>query len=46
MEFFEEMAKNSAVCKASLWLRYVDDAFVIWKLSSEDLHNFNITSII
>jgi hypothetical protein len=40
MKLYEEMAMNSAVCKPSLWLRRVDDTFVIWKHSIEDLHNF------
>jgi hypothetical protein len=34
------MAMNSTVCKLSLWLRYVDDIFIMWKHSMEDLHNF------
>ena len=30
MEYFEEMALGSTSLKPSLWLRYVDDTFVLW----------------
>ena len=30
MEFFEELALNSAPLKPPLWLRYVDDIFILW----------------
>ena len=29
MEFFEEMAIDTATHKPTLWIRYVDDTFVI-----------------
>ena len=30
MEYFEEMASGSTSLKPSLWLRYVDDTFILW----------------
>ena len=30
MEYFEEMALGSTSLKPSLWLRYVDDTFILW----------------
>ena len=30
MEYFEEMALGSTSLKSSMWLRYVDDAFILW----------------
>ena len=29
-EYFEEMAFGSTSQKPSLWLRYVDDTFIVW----------------
>jgi hypothetical protein len=40
MENFEKLALDSAQYKPSLWLRYVDDAFVVWPHGSEQLPNF------
>jgi hypothetical protein len=40
MEFFEKLILNSAQYKPSLWLRYVDDTFVIWPHEPELLQNF------
>jgi hypothetical protein len=40
MENFEELALDSAQYKPSLWLRYVDDTFVVWPHGSEQLQNF------
>jgi hypothetical protein len=40
MEFFENLALNSAHYKPSLWLRYVDDTFVIWPHGPQLLQNF------
>ena len=30
MEYFEEMALGSTSLKPSMWLRYVDDSFILW----------------
>ena len=30
MEYFEEMALESISLKPSIWLRYVDDTFILW----------------
>jgi hypothetical protein len=39
MEHFEELALDSAQYKPSLWLRNVDDIFVVWPHGSERLQN-------
>ena len=36
MEYFEEMALRSPPLKPSLWLRYVNDKFILW-LHQEDV---------
>jgi hypothetical protein len=40
MEHFEKLALDSAPYKPSLWLRYVDDNFVVWPHGPERLHGF------
>jgi hypothetical protein len=40
MEVFEEMAIDGAERKTSLWGTYIDDTFVTWKHSVEDLQIF------
>jgi hypothetical protein len=40
MEYFEKLALDSAQHKPSLWLRYVDDTFVVWPHGPEHLQNF------
>ncbi|XP_054768197.2 uncharacterized protein LOC129275734 [Lytechinus pictus] len=40
MEQFEHQALKTANKPPSLWLRYVDDTFVIWPHSTPDLHQF------
>ncbi|XP_041469960.1 uncharacterized protein LOC121419573 [Lytechinus variegatus] len=40
MEHFEHQALKTADKLPSLWLRYVDDTFVIWPHSTPDLHQF------
>ncbi len=41
MEFFEKMAINSAQYKPTLWLRCVDDTFVLWPHGKEKLMEFH-----
>ena len=40
MEVFEERALVSAVLRPRLWLRYVDDTFVLWPHSTDELDTF------
>ena len=40
MEQFEEQALGSATLKPSLWLRHVDDTFVIWPHGEDALNTF------
>jgi hypothetical protein len=40
MEHFEKLALDSEQQKPSLWLRYVDDTFVIWPHGADRLQNF------
>jgi hypothetical protein len=40
MENFEKLALDSAQHKPSLWLRYVDDTFVVWPRGPQRLQNF------
>ena len=40
MEYFENLAINSTTKKPTIWLRYVDDTFVIWRHGKEQLKGF------
>ena len=40
MEFFEELAIETAKDKPSLWLRFVDDTFVRWRHGEENPRSF------
>ncbi|XP_022108452.1 uncharacterized protein LOC110988853 [Acanthaster planci] len=40
MEEFEQTALFSADLKPSVWIRYVDDTFVVWPHSPQDLQLF------
>jgi hypothetical protein len=40
MEHFEKLALDSAQHKASLWLRCVEDTFVVWPRGPERLQDF------
>jgi hypothetical protein len=40
METFEQLAFTTAQLKPKMWLRYVDDAFVIWPHGPVRLHEF------
>ena len=41
MEAFEERALKSAVQRPRVWLRYVDDTFVIWPHGEDELDTFH-----
>jgi len=40
MEYFEEMALESAQLRPRVWRRYVDDTFVIWQHGSPSKQSF------
>jgi predicted GIY-YIG superfamily endonuclease/uncharacterized protein (UPF0335 family) len=40
MEWFESQAIDKALIKPKLWLRYVDDTFIIWNGNDNDLQAF------
>jgi hypothetical protein len=40
MEHFEKLALDSAQHKPSVWLRYVDDRFVVWPHRPSQLQDF------
>ena len=40
MEYFENLAIKSTTKKPTIWLRYVDDTFVIWRHGKEQLKGF------
>jgi hypothetical protein len=40
MEHFEKLALDSAQHKPSLWLRYVDEKFVVWPHGPERIQDF------
>ena len=40
MQDFEQRALTTAPLKPLLWLRYVDDTFVIWKHGDRELQSF------
>jgi hypothetical protein len=46
METFEQLALSTAQQKPEMWLRYVNDTFVIWPHGPVRLQEFLITSII
>jgi hypothetical protein len=46
MDYFEKIAVDSAQDIPSLWLRYVDDTFVVWPQGAEGIQNFLTTSTI
>jgi hypothetical protein len=40
MEHFEKLALETAVFKPAIWLRYVDDTFVVWPHGPSRLQEF------
>ena len=40
MVYFEKKAIETANLKPKLWIRYVDDVFVVWSFGKEKLLNF------
>ena len=40
MEFIEQKALETTPMKPDIWLRYVDDTFVLWPHSRSDLNSF------
>jgi Reverse transcriptase (RNA-dependent DNA polymerase) len=40
MADLEQEALNAAPYKPAIWLRYVDDTFILWEHSTEKLHEF------
>jgi hypothetical protein len=40
MEHFEQLALDSAPQKRAMWLRYVDDTFVVWPHVVEKVQEF------
>jgi hypothetical protein len=48
IEYFEEMALDTADHKPAKWFRYVDDTFVVWHHGSarlqQFLHHLNLPS--
>ena len=41
MESLEERALNTTTLKPSMWIRYVDDTFVIWPHGDAELERFH-----
>jgi hypothetical protein len=40
MEHYEKLSLDSALHQQSMWLRYVDDTFVVWPHGPGQLQNF------
>ena len=46
MEAFEEKALESAVLRPRMWVRYVDDTFVLWPHKEDELETNSIDTLI
>ena len=46
MEAFEEKALGSAVLRPRMWVRYVDDTFVLWPHKEDELETNSIDTLI
>ena len=40
MEHYESVALGSSQLQPKLWLRYVDDTFIIWQYGKDSIHTF------
>ena len=41
MEYLEERVLNTTILQPKMWIRYVDDTFIIWPHGSTELEEFH-----